>query len=46
VERAFSVLQSIPDNYPKYIISLDTAFGEDFEGIKRWNMIDFLLSRE
>jgi len=46
VEREFSVLQSIPDNYPKYVISMDTAFGEDFEGIKRVNMIDFLLSRE
>lgn len=46
VEREFSVLQSIPDNYPKYVISMDTAFGEDFEGIKRLNMIDFLLSRE
>jgi len=46
IEREFSVLQSIPDNYPKYVISMDTAFGEDFEGIKRLNMIDFLLSRE
>ncbi len=45
IEREFSVLQSIPDNYPKYVISMDTAFGEDFEGIKRLNMIDFLLSR-
>jgi len=46
VEREFSVLQSIPDNYPKYVISMDTAFGEDFEGIKRLNIIDFLLGRE
>lgn len=46
VGREFSVLQSIPDNYPKYVISMDTAFGEDFEGIKRLNMIDFLLGRE
>ena len=46
VEREFSVLQSIPDNYPKYVISMDTAFGEDYEGIRRLNLIDFLLSRE
>ena len=46
VEREFSVLQSIPDNYPKYVISMDTAFGEDYEGIRRLNIIDFLLSRE
>ncbi len=45
VEREFSVLQSIQDNYPKYVISMDTAFGEDFEGIKRINLIDFLLSK-
>lgn len=43
VEREFSILQSIPDNYPKYVISMDTAFGEDLKGIKRVNIIDFLL---
>jgi predicted AAA+ superfamily ATPase len=46
VEREFSVLQSIPDNYPKYVISMDTAFGEDYEGIRRLNIMDFLLSGE
>jgi len=44
IEREFSVLKKIKDNYPKYVLSLDKFFGEDFEGIKRINIIDFLLS--
>jgi len=43
IEREFGVLRDIPDNYPKFVISLDDAFGEDIEGIRRVNMIDFLL---
>jgi len=44
IEREFDVLKSIPDNYPKYVLSLDTVFGEDFEGIRRINLVDFLLA--
>ena len=43
IEREFGVLRAIPDNYPKAVLSLDTAFGEDFEGIRRLNLVDFLL---
>ncbi len=43
IDREFGVLRDIPDNYPKFVISLDDAFGEDIEGIRRVNMIDFLL---
>jgi predicted AAA+ superfamily ATPase len=46
IEREFSALQRINDNYPKYVISMDKAFGEDFEGIRRMNIIDFLLTKE
>ena len=46
IEREFSVLRSIKDNYPKYVISLDTVFGKDFAGIQRVNLIDFLLTPE
>ncbi len=42
VKREFSVLQEIKDNYPKYVISMDEVWGDDFEGIKRLNLIDFL----
>ena len=43
IEREFSVLNRIKDNYPKYVVSMDTAFGSDFEGIQRINILDFLL---
>ncbi len=44
IEREFSALRSIKDNYPKYVISMDTVFGNDFEGIRRINLIEFLLN--
>ena len=44
IDREFSVLRSIKDNYPKYVISMDDAFGGDMDGIERLNLIDFLLN--
>lgn len=44
IDREFAVLQRIPDNHPKYVISMDKFFGESFAGIKRLNIIDFLKS--
>jgi len=46
IESEFSVLKSIKDNYPKYVISMDKIFGYDLEGIQRINLIDFLLDAE
>lgn len=43
IEREFSVLRSIKDNHPKYVISMDKIFPYDLEGIQRINLIDFLL---
>lgn len=43
IEREFGVLRDIPDNYPKCVISMDTAFGGDVDGIQRLNLVDFLL---
>jgi len=43
VEREFGVLRAIPDNYPKLVLSMDTAFGEDVEGIRRQNLVEFLM---
>lgn len=37
-------LQAIPDNYPKYIITLDYDY-VDYDGIKQINAIDFLLGK-
>lgn len=42
IEREFGVLRDIADNYPKIVLSLDSVFGGDFEGIQRLNLIDFL----
>ena len=46
VEREFGVLRDIPDNYPKCVISMDSAFGNDMEGIQRINLADFLLEED
>jgi predicted AAA+ superfamily ATPase len=46
IEREFSVLKSIKDNYPKYVIRMDEIFGTDVDGIQRINLVDFLLSLE
>jgi len=42
VEREFSVLESIPDNYPKYVVSMD-QINRSRNGIIHANIIDFLL---
>lgn len=42
IEREFAVLMDVRDNYPKYVLSLDTHFGSDMEGVKRINIRDFL----
>ena len=41
IEREFSVYENIPDNYPKYVISMDKM---DFsrEGIIHLNSVKFL----
>ena len=41
--RELRPLQSIPDNYPKYIITSDHTIFNDYSGIKVKNIIDFLL---
>ncbi|MDQ2087253.1 ATP-binding protein [Herbivorax sp. ANBcel31] len=42
VEREFTVLESIPDNYPKYVVSMD-EIDRGRNGIKNVNIRDFLL---
>ena len=43
VEREFSVLEKIQDNYPKFVISMD-FFDMSRNGIKHMNIIEFLLN--
>jgi predicted AAA+ superfamily ATPase len=46
IEREFGVFSSIKDNYPKIVLSLDKFFGTGRNGIKWYNLIDFLLMDE
>jgi len=42
--REFGNLMMIKDNYPKYVITLnDMIIGDDYQGIKQMNLLDFLL---
>lgn len=43
IEREFSSLSKIEDNYPKYVISMD-EIDLSRDGIKHMNIIDFLLT--
>ena len=43
VEREFSVLEAIRDNYPKFVISLDPLKINRESGIEHINLYDFLL---
>ena len=42
-DRELHPLQSISDNYPKYILVMDQTVFNDYSGIKILNIIDFLL---
>ena len=44
-EREFGAYKGIPDNYPKYIVSLD-EISRSKDGIKHLNIPDFLLKYE
>ncbi len=42
--RELAPLRKIPDNYPKYLLTLDDVFGEmDCEGIQKMNELKWLL---
>ena len=42
IEREFGVYDSVNDNFPKYVVSLD-EFDMSRNGIKHKNIRDFLL---
>ena len=44
IEREFSPLKNIEDNYPKYVLSMDRIEEYNIDGIIRKKIIDFLLS--
>jgi len=46
VEIEFGVLESVRDNHPKIVLSMDKHFGSERNGIKWYNLIDFLLTSD
>ena len=43
LDRELAPLKKINDNYPKYILTLDDDLDADFDGIKKINVLDWLL---
>ncbi len=44
INRELKPLQKINDNYPKYILTLDDDLDADYDGIKKINVLDWLLN--
>jgi predicted AAA+ superfamily ATPase len=45
LHRELLSLQKIPDHYPKYILTLDDDPEEDFSGIKKINVLNWLINQ-
>lgn len=46
IDREFSPLIEIKDNYPKYVVTMDPLWTDNIEGIKHVNIAEFLLMDE
>ena len=47
LKRELAPFKKVNDNYPKYLLTLDDLFGTaDYNGIKKKNVIDWLLNSE
>jgi len=46
LDRELTPLKKINDNYPKYILTLDDDLDADFDGIKKINVLDWLLDEK
>ena len=46
LDRELTPLRKINDNYPKYILTLDDDLDADFDGIKKINVLDWLLEEK
>lgn len=45
LQRELAPFRKIPDNYPKYLLTLDEVFGNaDYEGIQKKNVLEWLLA--
>ena len=45
LERELSALKAIKDNYPKYILTMDIDPVIDYDGIRKINVLDWLLDK-
>lgn len=45
LERELSALESIKDHYPKYILTMDIDPEVDYNGIRKINVLDWLLDK-
>jgi predicted AAA+ superfamily ATPase len=45
IAREFGPLQSITDNFPKYVVTLDERWSDSVDGIRRLHLADFLLEK-
>lgn len=43
IDREFSVLLEVKDQYPKYVVTMDPFWRDSIEGIKHFHIADFLL---
>ena len=43
IDREFSPLLEIRDNYPKYVVSLDETWQDNIDGVQHKHIADFLL---
>ena len=46
LNRELTPLKKINDNYPKYILTLDDDLDMDFDGIKKINVLDWLVENK
>jgi uncharacterized protein len=45
IDREYRSLELIKDNFPKYVLSMDTGFETSRNGIRWMNIVDFLCSK-
>ena len=42
VTREFAPLLAVPDAYPKLVLSMDTDWGSDYQGVRRQHLVEWL----
>lgn len=45
LNQELSSFKALPDNYPRYILTMDEVFAPDHNGVRTLNVVDFLLGK-